>query len=330
LGVNPFYFERKRKQFGNNKFFAYYGIIFLGRRLIMGSFKEAILDTLEYIENNLKTEITLEQLARRVNYSKYHFARGFIFYVGTSIMDYVNTRRLIHAISEIKTGKKASDVIYDYGFATLTGFTKAFKRKFGTTPSQFKASLDISIPPLSLNYLIYNNIKGDFLMEPKIISKEKFTIAGFAFLTTTKNNQNFKDIPQFWEQYMSDGRLEKLHQEPFVKNHAEYGACLPMDENGNFKYFIGVETNGMPIPATYDVYEVNSQSYAVFTTPKANNDNFSQKIQETWRFIYAQWLPNSPYVFDSAGIDFELYDQRCYSDENKVIDIYIPIKPKNK
>ena len=111
-------------------------------------------------------------------------------------MDYVNTRRLIHAISEIKTGKKASDVIYDYGFATLTGFTKAFKRKFGTTPSQFKASWIFRFP-LSLNYLIYNNIKGDFLMEPKIISKEKFTIAGFAFLTPPRITKTLKTSLSF-------------------------------------------------------------------------------------------------------------------------------------
>ena len=61
-------------------------------------------------------------------------------------------------------------------------------------------------------------------------------------------------------------------------------------QNGNFKYFIGVETNGMPIPATYDVYEVNSQVMRYY--PEANNEIFPKS--ETWRFIYAQWLPNSP------------------------------------
>jgi AraC family transcriptional regulator len=296
----------------------------------MESFKEAIIDTLQYIEVNLTNELSLDLLARRVNYSKYYFSRGFIFYVGTSIMDYVNTRKLIHAAYEINSGKRVTDVIYVYGFETQTGFIKAFKRTFGITPSKFKNTLEITIPQLAIKKMIEKNIKGEILMEPKIIKKEQFTLAGYAITTTTKDHRNFKEIPLFWTDYMSDGRMEKLHQEKFVKSHEEYGACLPRNEQGEFKYLIAVETNGETIPSEYEVYHVPSQLYAVFTTPKATNDNFSEKIQETWNFIFQKWLPNSPYQFDTNGIDYELYDQRCYCDyEDKVIDIYIPIKNRN-
>ncbi len=162
-------------------------------------------------------------------------------------------------------------------------------------------------------------------MEPKIIRKDKFKLAGYAINTKSANCESVIDIPTFWQDYMSDGRMDKLHSQKFVKSHEEYGACLPMEANGNIKYLIGVETNGLPIPSDFFVYDVNSQTYAVFTTPKATNADFVSKIHETWNFIYNQWLPNSPYKMDKQGIDFELYDERCFGDDNKLIDIYIPI-----
>lgn len=293
----------------------------------MDNFRDAIIDTLQYIEANLTEELSLDMLAKRVNYSKFYFSKGFFFYVGTSIMDYVNTRRLIHAAYEINLGKKASEVTFNYGFDTQTGFIKAFKRKFGITPLKFKNTLEITIPQLTINKMIEKNIKGEILMEPKILRKEKFTIAGYSITTSTVDHRNLIEIPQFWNDYLIDGRMEKLHNEKFVKSHEEYGACLPGNGKGEFKYLIGVETNGEEIPSEYETYEVVSQLYAVFTTPKATNENFAKKIQETWSFIYKTWLPNSPYKFDEKGIDFELYDQRCFC-EDKVIDIYIPVKEK--
>ena len=74
---------------------------------------------------------------------------------------------------------------------------------------------------------------------------------------------------------MSDGRLEKLHQEPFVKIMQNTGPVCQWTKR-QFQVFYRGRNKRHADSATYDVYEVNSQSYAVFTTPKANNDNFSQ------------------------------------------------------
>jgi AraC family transcriptional regulator len=59
--------------------------------------------------------------------------------------------------------------------------------------------------------------------------------------------------------------------------------------------------------------------YAVFSSPPADEANFSLAIQGT------EWFPNSGYEFDSNGVDFEFYGERCMGKTGKVCEIYIPV-----
>jgi AraC family transcriptional regulator len=167
-------------------------------------------------------------------------------------------------------------------------------------------------------------------MEPKMLKKEAVTLAGFALRTSTKDGENKREIPKFWQAYTSDGRMEKLHGETFIKSHAEYGVCFfENPENGEFMYVIGVEVKeGHDIPKGYHICTVPEALYAVFTTPPADESNFVPAIQGAWNYIYSEWFPNSGYEFDHNGVDFELYDDRCTAKTGKVIDIYIPVVKK--
>lgn len=91
---------------------------------------------IEYIEKNIKEDLTIEILANEVGYSIYHFSRIFKEQMGMSLMEYVRERRLICASKEIFSGKKIIDVSIEFGFKTHSGFSKAFKKKFGFTPTQ--------------------------------------------------------------------------------------------------------------------------------------------------------------------------------------------------
>lgn len=76
-------------------------------------YPEIIKTALKYIEENLKTEITAEELAKMANYSTYHYYRLFSSVMGSSIADYILKRRLDHALAEIAGGRKAIDVVLE-------------------------------------------------------------------------------------------------------------------------------------------------------------------------------------------------------------------------
>jgi len=96
-------------------------------------------EILEYIEQNLKSTISPEELASRAGYSPWHFYRLFAEATGMSVGGYIQKRRLDHALEEIARGGIGIDTALAYGFDTYAGFYKAFTRVYGCSPKQYLA-----------------------------------------------------------------------------------------------------------------------------------------------------------------------------------------------
>lgn len=99
--------------------------------------REIIQTSIDYIENNLKSDISTQELAYMAGFSLWHYYRVFLAEVGMPVMQYVNRRRLLNAAYEISLGKKMVDAALEYGFDTHSGFFKAFKREFDCSPTAF-------------------------------------------------------------------------------------------------------------------------------------------------------------------------------------------------
>lgn len=87
-------------------------------------YRAIIQDGMEYIEENLKTQISAEEMASRAGFSLYHYYLLFRSATGMPVMQYILRRRLLHGIYEIRCGRTGIDVALDYGFDTYAGFYK--------------------------------------------------------------------------------------------------------------------------------------------------------------------------------------------------------------
>lgn len=96
-----------------------------------------IQKSIDYIEDNLKTDITAKELSEMAGFSMFHYYRLFQSAVGLPVMQYITRRRLLNALYDIHCGEKMVTVALDYGFETQAGFYKAFLREFGYTPTEF-------------------------------------------------------------------------------------------------------------------------------------------------------------------------------------------------
>src|SRR5690554_1588297 len=83
---------------------------------------ELLQKSIDYIEENLKTDITIMEIAQHAGFSVYHFCRLFSNYIGMPVAAYMTKRRLYHGIYDIQAGKKTIDVALEYGFNTYPGF----------------------------------------------------------------------------------------------------------------------------------------------------------------------------------------------------------------
>lgn len=99
-------------------------------------YENSIFKAIEYIEKNIKYQLTLKDISDYVGYSEFHFSRIFKNQMNISVMDYLQDRRLLLASKEIFNGRKIVDVSIDYCYETHSGFSKSFKKKFGFTPTE--------------------------------------------------------------------------------------------------------------------------------------------------------------------------------------------------
>ena len=99
-----------------------------------------IQKSLDYIEENLQTEIAAAELAEMACCSLFHYYRLFQQATGLPVMQYILRRRLIHGIYAMKQGSSKIDAALTFGFDTYAGFYKAFSREFDSTPSEFLKS----------------------------------------------------------------------------------------------------------------------------------------------------------------------------------------------
>lgn len=99
--------------------------------------RKIIQESIDYIEENLKTEITAKELADMAGFSMFHFYRLFQLATGMPVMQYILKRKLLYALYEINEGAGMTETALTYGFETFAGFYKACKREIGYTPSGF-------------------------------------------------------------------------------------------------------------------------------------------------------------------------------------------------
>jgi AraC-like DNA-binding protein len=91
-----------------------------------------------FVNEHLKDEFSLNQLAESIGYSAFHLTREFKSATGVSIMDYARDQRIYAASKDIEEERRIVDIAMDYCFETHAGFTKAFSAIFGCTPKAYQ------------------------------------------------------------------------------------------------------------------------------------------------------------------------------------------------
>ncbi|WP_055666697.1 helix-turn-helix transcriptional regulator [Desnuesiella massiliensis] len=128
------------------------------------NYKERIQASIEYIESNLEEKILLENLAKQVFLSKYHYHRVFHELVGETVMTYIRKRRLTEAAKElIDSNIKIVDVALKYQFGSQEAFSRAFRRMFKISPGEFR-KIKINILQYKKIHLCHENTTTPVMM----------------------------------------------------------------------------------------------------------------------------------------------------------------------
>jgi AraC family transcriptional regulator len=99
----------------------------------------AFVSTLVHIQAHLDGDLSLDELARRAGLSRFHFHRSFRAAVGETIRAYAHRLRLERAAYRLLVHRDTIlDIALDCGFTSHETFTRAFRRRFGTSPRRYR------------------------------------------------------------------------------------------------------------------------------------------------------------------------------------------------
>lgn len=298
------------------------------------SYVRIIQNCIDYIDENIKEEISIEELAKKAGFSVDHFYKVFQKHVKMSIKAYITKRRLQFALFELQQGKKILDIAVNYGFESHSGFNRAFKRYFGYSPNFYRIHCPNSLPPKVDLEKLKNQKTGGIIMQPKMVKRDSFKVVGYEFLSKVEAVKKTRDIPAFWSlRGLDDGKYEgMLYEKLNPVKHGEYCFCITKSLNEEeFSYILAVEVlNFDDKKEDMKEMEMEEATYSVFLSPEVKYENFVESIQGTWKYILEDWFPNSGYEIDDRYFDFEYYDERChYWERDKMcMEIHIPVKKR--
>lgn len=279
---------------------------------------------IEYIEEHLTDDLSLEIISEYAGVSDYHFRQIFFYLSGLTLSEYVKNRKLSEASMDLLYGEKVTDVALKYGYQSMDGFTRAFKKWSGFLPSDvIKKGISKSFPKLS--FII--TVKGGINMEFRIEDKPAFNLVGVSNRVPMQFEGVNNEIVKL-AQSITDEQKKEMHSlqniEPYEIVNASYEADANfLKEEGDLTHLIGVLTTESQVSDLLEVVPVEAYTWAVFP----NEGPFPSTLQDTMAKIYSEWLPSSDYeVINAPSFSFTKMDKNkinfAYS------EVWIPVRKR--
>lgn len=100
------------------------------------SSNKKMIDVIDYLNEHLTDDLSIDFLAETFYLSRYHLMHAFKEETGYTIGNYLSTKRLLLARDRIRQGEPITNVCYECGFRNYSTFSRAYKKNFGCSPRE--------------------------------------------------------------------------------------------------------------------------------------------------------------------------------------------------
>ncbi len=94
-------------------------------------------DIIDYVNANLKEELSLDAVAKKFYISKFHLSHKFKDVTEMTFHNFVLKKRLNYSKQLLRKHQSSTAVFSECGFSSYSYFLKSFKKEFGITPKEF-------------------------------------------------------------------------------------------------------------------------------------------------------------------------------------------------
>ena len=164
-----------------------------------------IRDLLTWLEGHLDQPLSLDNVAAKAGYSKWHLQRMFKDVTGHAIGAYIRARRLSKSAVALRlTSRPILDIALQYRFDSQQTFTRAFKKQFNLTPALYRRSPDWSAfgirPPLRLGEFTLPKHEFVTLPETHLIGTTQSYTCALEEISDFRNQMRI----QFWREFLGN------------------------------------------------------------------------------------------------------------------------------
>jgi AraC family transcriptional regulator len=291
-----------------------------------------------HIDRHLDEALDLDALAAVANFSAFHFHRLFRAWTGETLGDYLRRRRLEIGALRLVTqpGSSVLEVALAVGFGSGEAFARAFKARFGASPTAWRAqragelgnsgqaerSFDQAAAGLDFDHgVLATPSIEDTTMTDASVSLIDMPPTPVAYHRRT--GPYGPGVGRFWMDRVAPWMAENdlfgrvrygiAHDDPTITEPAKcrYDACVVAEETEVL--------SGRPMRAV-----LPGGRYACTRFEGTTDD-----IDAAWQRLLAGWLPGSGLQLDARPL-LERYPlDAAYDPETGVFacDICIPVRP---
>ena len=268
----------------------------------------------EYIHDHLDEKIEIQTLAKLSHFSLFHFHRIMRALLGEPIGAYINRIRLETAAKMMRYSPMSiEDIAYNVGYETPSSLTKAFKKHFGISPSDYRKNKTLTFKTTNTMETTSLNIK-----KPKIKTLEDKN----CIYISLKGAYDKLDYGSAWKTLWQEVKQQKL----FTAGIEHIG--VPFDdpnitEEGNIRYDACLVVHKEAKPSgKVGVKVLKGGKFAVFHY-QGSYSNFTH----VYDYIFNTWLLESDHELRDEPTREKYLNNAERTEESKLkTEIYLPIK----
>lgn len=308
---------------------------------------------IDYIEENIDQELTLEQLARVATFSQFHFHRIFRAMHGETLNQFIHRVRLEKAASQLQENpqKSITEIAFDCGFSGSSAFARAFKDKFKMSASQWRTTKtdqnSKNGKTNSKDGQTVGKIRKDFDISSHYIRGETQTHIIWRIKMKDKNQVQVevKEMPELNVAYVRHigpyqgqgnlfdrliGKLMKWAGPRGLINFPDSQILSAYHDDPKITEEEKLRTSVcLTIPEDTAVEgEIGKMTIAGGKYAVARFELATDEFEDAWNTIYGGWLPDSGYQPDNRpGLEIYHNDPKDHPENKHVVDICIPVAP---
>ncbi|ATG15074.1 TPA: MDR efflux pump AcrAB transcriptional activator RobA [Providencia alcalifaciens] len=289
-----------------------------------------IRDLLRWIDDNLDKPLSLDNVAARAGYSKWHLQRMFKDVTDQAIGAYIRARRLSRAAVALRlTSRPILDIALQYRFDSQQTFTRAFKKQFNLTPAFYRRTEEWCATGICPPIVLDDHSPLDY----EFITMEEQPLVGLeqscSYVLEEWSTACSQMRQSFWRYYLE--HTTHVASEVFGLHHAIHSS--EKDDEQTVFYTTAVKPEDASFSNTeYSHVTIPAGEYVKFNY---HGEATRERMQEFLYHVYGVYLPKLN-LTRRPGYDVEHYkiknvehhvsadaDPRTHID---TFSYYVPIK----